>query len=155
MNKLQQIIAYICLRYPYNSELSNARLTKLVYLADWTSALLDDRQLTDIRWLFNHYGPYVNDVIDSVKNKHGFIVDNTSTSYGTPKQMVKYIGDTSQITLSNRTCNIIDAVIEKTKTMYFNEFIDYIYSTYPVASNERYSNLDLVGLAKKYKREHP
>jgi hypothetical protein len=36
--------------------------------------------------------------------------------------------------------------------MYFNDFIDYVYSTFPVSSNERYSSLDLVGLASKYRR---
>ena len=45
----------------------------------------------------------------------------------------------------------LDFVIEKTKGMYFDSFIDYVYSTYPVTSKERYSKLDLVTLAQEYK----
>lgn len=72
MNKLQKIIAYFCIRYPYKGELSKARLTKLVYLADWFSALIDDHQLTDIDWLFNHYGPYVDDVFEVASRSPDF-----------------------------------------------------------------------------------
>ncbi|MEZ5578109.1 MAG: hypothetical protein R3F40_00950 [Candidatus Competibacteraceae bacterium] len=31
----------------------------MIYLADWFSSLADGKKLTDIEWLFNHYGPYV------------------------------------------------------------------------------------------------
>jgi hypothetical protein len=37
--------------------------------------------------------------------------------------------------------------------MYFNDFVDYVYSTFPVKTNERYSTFDLVSLAEKYKSE--
>ena len=48
MDNVKDIVAYICCKYPYSSELSNARLTKLVYLADWMSAVANDEQVTDI-----------------------------------------------------------------------------------------------------------
>ena len=57
--KLEAIIAYFCKYYPYTTELSNSRLTKLVYLADWFSCLLKNKKMTDIVWMFNHYGTYV------------------------------------------------------------------------------------------------
>ena len=75
MTKLQNIVAYLCSMYPHKSELSNARLTKLVYLAHWFSALLDGRPMTNIEWLFNHYGPYVDDVVDSVRNTQYFSLE--------------------------------------------------------------------------------
>lgn len=46
---------------------------------------------------------------------------------------------------------ILNYVIDKTKDMYFDKFIDYVYSTYPVKSEKRYSVLDLQSLAKEYK----
>ncbi|MEZ5576726.1 MAG: DUF4065 domain-containing protein [Candidatus Competibacteraceae bacterium] len=59
MNRLQNIMAYFGIEYPHKFELSKARLTKMIYLADWFSSLADGKKLTDIEWLFNHYGPYV------------------------------------------------------------------------------------------------
>ncbi|MGA4634548.1 Panacea domain-containing protein [Pseudomonas solani] len=138
--------------YPYGSELSKARLTKLVYLADWTSSLADRSQLTNIRWLFNHYGPYVEDVMDAVRSSPYFRVHNTQNNFGSDKQTVSFYGDPSDIELSPRDMQILDYVINQTKTMYFKDFIDYVYSTYPVTSNERYSQLDLVQLADQYRR---
>lgn len=38
--------------------------------------------------------------------------------------------------------------------MYFNEFVDYVYSTYPVKTKERYSMFNLVRLAEKYNKEN-
>lgn len=152
MNRLQNIVAYLCSNYPFKHELSKARLTKLVYLADWFSALLDDEQLTDIRWVFNHYGPYVDDVVDSAKGSRSFNILHQENHYGSSKHLVEFCGDHRDINLSERDEEILDAVIEKTKSMYFNAFIDYVYSTYPVKASDRYAVLDLVSLARDFRR---
>ncbi|CAI6141002.1 TPA: SocA family protein [Acinetobacter baumannii] len=151
MNRLQSIIAYLCIHYPYPSELSNSRLTKLVYLADWFSALADDEQLTNINWLFNHYGPYVDDVKNAVLYSHNFSLHNDQNIFGSNKNVIMFHGDDEEIRLSDRDKRILDLVIDKTKGKYYNEFIDYVYSTYPVQSQNRYSNLDLIRLAREYK----
>ncbi|HDZ8838379.1 TPA: SocA family protein [Aeromonas veronii] len=151
MNELSNIVAYLCQTYPHKHELSKARLTKLVYLADWYSSLVDDRQLTDINWHFNHYGPYVDDVTDSIIDNPDFSILNEQTMYGSIKHLIKYNGYFNQHSLSDRTKQVLDAVINNTKHLYFNDFINYVYSTYPVASNPRYSDFNLVTLAREYK----
>lgn len=151
MNRLQSIIAYFCLNYPYPDELSNSRLTKLVYLADWVSALADNRQLTDIHWLFNHYGPYVDDIRETVLYSYNFSLNNDQNAFGSSKNVIRFNGSVEDIRLSGRDMRILDLVIEKTKGKYYNEFIDYVYSTYPVQSQNRYSTLDLVKLANEYR----
>ncbi|WP_422133966.1 Panacea domain-containing protein [Endozoicomonas sp. ALD040] len=153
MTRLQNIIAYFCTQYPHKGELSKARLTKLVYLADWFSALADEKQLTSIKWLFNHYGPYVDDVFNAVKTGDGFTIAHEKTMYGSDKLLIGFDGNIEPVELSPRDKQILDAVITKTKTLYFNDFTDYVYSTFPVVSKDRYSYLDLVGLAQKYKVE--
>ena len=35
MAKLVDVVGYLCEHYPHKAELSKARLTKMVYLADW------------------------------------------------------------------------------------------------------------------------
>lgn len=154
MNRLQSIIAYLCLNYPYPRELSNSRLTKLVYLADWVSSLADDRQLTDINWLFNHYGPYVDDIKSTVIFSPDFSFQSNENMYGSSKNLIQFFGNPNSIILTPRDREILDLVIEKTQGKYYNEFVDYIYSTYPVQSRNRYSSLNLVQLAREY-RNHP
>lgn len=153
MTRLQQIIAYFCLNYPYKAELSKARLTKLVYLADWVSSLLTGKQMSDIRWVFNHYGPYVDDVVEAAASSHKFNIEAASTVYGSAKSVISYKGSDEEITLSEPDRIILDALVERTKGMYFNDFLNYVYSTYPVKSNERYSTLNLESIAKKYNEE--
>ena len=155
MNELSNIVAYLCQTYPHKHELSKARLTKLVYLADWYSALVDEQQLSDIRWHFNHYGPYVDDVTNSISGNPDFAILNEQTIYGSTKYLIKYVGNLNINVLPERTRQILDAVINNTKQLYFNDFIDYVYSTYPVTSNQRYSNFDLVTLAREYKHSQP
>lgn len=153
MNKLQSIVAYLCLNYPHKSELSKARLTKLVYLADWFSAVVSGKQMTGITWLFNHYGPYVDDVVNSISGVYGFSVSRESNAYGTTKDVISFDGNGNGIDLTATDCAILDAVMKNTQNLTFNGFIDYVYSTYPVQSHERYSTLDLESLAKEFKQK--
>ncbi len=154
MSNLRDIMAFYCSTYPNKSELSKARLTKLVYLGDWFSSLLDGHQITDVRWIFNHYGPYVDDVANLAESDADFSIAPEKTIYGTDKFLISYSGATENIALNDREKDILKAVINKTKSMYFNDFIDYVYSTYPVSSNERYSTLNLPQLALNYRDEN-
>lgn len=150
MCNLKEVMGYFCLNYPYPSELSNARLTKLVYLSDWFNCLVYGKQITDINWLFNHYGPYVDDVIDTARMDDTFMINLTKNHYGDNKIIISCNKDYKPY-ISNEMRDVMDFVIEKTKSMYFNDFIDYVYSTYPISSQSRFINLDLVELAKEYK----
>lgn len=150
MNKLENIIAYFCRHYPHQHELSKARLTKLVYLADWFSSLLNGEQLTEIEWVFNHYGPYVDDVENVArKNSDNFTLTQTYTGYGDVKYLISF-NDNVAIELDESEERILDFVITRTQDMYFNQFIDYVYSTYPIQAKERYSRLNLQELAREY-----
>jgi len=67
MSKLSTVLRFLCEKYPLKNELSNARLTKMVYLADWRSALMYGNQITDIEWYFDNFGPYVHDVVNTAR----------------------------------------------------------------------------------------
>lgn len=149
MSKVSDIVKYICKTYPHAHELSKARLTKMIYLADWESARKHSKQITEINWYFNNYGPYVDDVIEEAINDPEINVITTSTIYGTPKIQVQYGGEIDRLDINNDEKNIIDCVIEQTKTMYWNSFIKHVYHTYPIRENPRYSHLDLVDLASQ------
>jgi len=73
--KTIDVIRYIINEYPHKDELSKARLNKMIYLADWKSAIDKGNLITDINWLFNHYGPYVKEIENLIANDDRFDMD--------------------------------------------------------------------------------
>lgn len=152
MADLKDIIGYILQQYPHKSELSNARVTKMVYLADWKQMLNDRHQISGIDWYFDNYGPFVWDVKRAVDdNKDVFDIVHTMNGNGGTKTLFSLKpGKNNSFQLNDCEKKAIDAVIDNTKSLYWDDFITFVYSTYPVASNERYSSLDLKKAADEY-----
>jgi len=147
-DQLTDIVAYICAAYPQKSELSSARLTKLVYLADWQSARLGQGQLTQIDWVFNHYGPWVPDVMEAAQGDSRLRVVQDTNYYGSPRKRVEPQEHfATPPALDQRTRILLDKVIAETRHMYFGEFIEHVYKTPPVVRSPRGSHLDLVAIA--------
>ena len=151
MSKLHDIIAYFCIHTESKSDLSKARLTKLVYLADWFSAQETGQPMTNIRWVFNHYGPYVNDVVDFARNHPDFVVTSTYNEYGSYKEQIDLSDSYNEphINLLPDEERRLARILHETSPLYFNAFIDYVYSTYPVTHSNRYDSLDLARLASE------
>ena len=76
--ELKYIMYYIIKNYPnqLKQELSNARLTKTVYLADWKQAIIKHRQISDIKWYFDNYGPFVNDIKHEAESRINFNINH-------------------------------------------------------------------------------
>lgn len=149
---ISDIIKYFLKEYPHKEELSASRLTKMVYLMDWKSSIDCGCQVTDTKWYFDHYGPYVGDFVSLAKEDEDIDVETTSTMYGNKKQLFKLSNSFSgHVDLSENQKKIADFVINATKKKNYESFIQLVYSTYPIMSNERYSELDLVSLANEYK----
>lgn len=142
MNKkiISDLIKFLCVKYPYPNELSKARLTKLVYLIDWESSKTLGFQATDIEWYFDNFGPYVSDVIDIASDDSNISVTETKTVYGSKKTLISYSGDLPE--LEKAIKDIAEKVIENTKKLNWNSFIEYIYSTPPIVNSTRYSYLN-------------
>lgn len=154
MATIDDLAAYIIKAYPHKSELSNARLTKLIYLVDWKSVLDRGHQSSDIGWYFDNYGPFVWDVKKALEaNSALFEVEETRNMYGSKKIVFGLKDDNYNPKLSPSEVNAIDFIIESTSTMNWNEFIGLVYSTYPITSSDKYSPLDLVSKAKEYRAD--
>lgn len=149
---ISNIIKYLLKEYPHKAELSASRLTKMIYLMDWKSSIDYGRQITDAQWHFDHYGPYVDDFVRMAKEDKDISVENTSNYYGGKKRLFKLSERfEGNFDLTKEQKEIADFVINATKQKSYEGFIQLVYSTYPVISNDRYSDLDLVGSAEKYK----
>lgn len=139
-HSLNDLIKYFCSMYPHSQELSKARLTKMIYLADWENFKLSNNQLSDIKWYFDNFGPYVTDVVDTAYNDPDVRLVSTRTIYGTEKTLIEYKGVTPTLDESVRT--ILDQVIESTKALSWKSFIEYVYATPPIKESTRYNYLD-------------
>ena len=151
MTELRDVIAYFIKKYPFKSELSNARVTKMVYLADWRHLLSFGTQITGIKWYFDNYGPFVWDIKSTAeKNPDLFAIENTSTPYGTPK-IIFDIKNLAYIpALDSNVKDSLDHVIQETKNLSYSQFIRLVYSTYPIITSDRYTYIDLPKKAKEY-----
>jgi hypothetical protein len=152
--QVADVVAYLCARYPHKSELSNARLTKLVYLADWKSVQDSGSQVTSIEWVFNNYGPWVPDVIDAAGKDNRFKITTGINAYGSPRTTVTLkpeFATAVDSAIDARTSKVLDLVIAETEGMYFNPFIRYVYDTFPVRTTPKGAPLPLESIAG----EHP
>lgn len=153
MDTLKDIIKYFYAHYPFRNELSKARVVKMVYLADWKSAIIQQKQLTQIDWFFNHYGPYVSEIIEEISNDEDFEIKTVSNYFGGDKDLVVLNAKFKNPIVSPATKDILDFVIQKTSNLYWSDFINLIYSTYPIVNSPRYTHLNLVALAKEYTKK--
>lgn len=146
-NKLRSIVRYIVKNYPYPDELTKTRITKLVYLIDWENIKKNNKQITDINWYYDHYGPYVSDVLDEADKDDCIRIESTISNFGTLKYIVRAKVDKAELIYNNLTdeeVSIIEKVIQDTKAYSWNKFIDYVYSTEPIKESDRYNSLDLI-----------
>ena len=137
---ISDLIKFLCIKYPYSNELSNARLTKLIYLIDWEASKSTGSQITDIEWYFDNFGPYVSDIVDTAVEDSNILVENTRTVYGSKKTLIKYSGDVPEICSNIK--KIVEEVVNNTKHLSFDDFIKYVYSTPPIKNSSRYSYLN-------------
>lgn len=149
---IKDLVRYIVKNYPNKNDLSKARLNKLIYLIDWKSALDNQEQISNIEWIFNHYGPYVNDIELNLRSDDRFSIEKSTNFYGSEKNIIKIKKDIGFNEPDEKQKKIINLIINITKNMSWNEFINTVYSTYPIQHSERGEKLDLVKLAKEYKK---
>ena len=150
MADVRDVVAYICTNYPYPWHLSKARLTKLIYLADWRSMLKRGRTITSTVWEFNYYGPYVESVVNSVRDDSAFKIIRTLNAYGDLKELVVLKAAVTWPTLTKEDQDIIAFVIDNTQDLTWTKFIELVYATYPVRNTPRHSTLNLQILAREF-----
>lgn len=148
--QLNDLIGYIVMNYKNKDDLSKARLNKIIYLIDWKSAIDKERQITNIEWYFNNYGPYVSDIETSLNFDERFYIEKTRNYFGNEKNIVRIKTNEFQKPLDEEKL-IIDLVINLTQELSWSEFINAVYSTFPIKESEKGSSLNLVQLAKEYK----
>jgi hypothetical protein len=152
-NKIIDVATYILEKYPMPDELSNARLTKIIYLSDWRYVLTNGNQITTIKWYYDNHGPFVWDIKDELQFHFEYIaIKETTNIFGTQKCIFE-LKRKYPYNLSDEEKKTINFVIEKTKKKNWTDFIRIVYGTYPIINSDKYSSLNLIELAKQKKHE--
>lgn len=150
---LKDVMIYLIKHYPddMKEELSNAKLTKMVYLSDWHQAINYGRQITNIEWYFDNYGPFVHDIKDTaIKHPDIFSIEDSRNMFGEPKKVYCLKDKTFQADVGDEAKESLNHIIKVTQKFDCAGFIKLVYATHPVLSSERYSFLDLVKKAEEY-----
>ncbi|MEC4565328.1 Panacea domain-containing protein [Paenibacillus sp. CMAA1739] len=153
MASINYILRYFAHKYPYKSELSKTRITKMIYLADWKSTQKFGSQITDIVWYFDQYGPHADNVYSTALKDKKLMIQHERTVYGYPKDVIiiKKTGQSDRLGFEFLTVNeleVLNEVIEDTKHLNLSEFIDYVFDTFPLKNESKNKVLNLVKLAE-------
>ena len=149
--KLRDAMVYLCQRYARERDMSNARMTKLVYLADWKCSIEHGRQLTAVEWM-SAFGGVSGEAVEALlKADKAFETLPVRDARGvTGKFLLRVAKDAGSPSLSEEDRVVLDFVLETAERLDWLEFSRLVHSTYPVFSNDRDERLDLPGLAKVY-----
>lgn len=151
MSELKDILIYIINSYPNKNELSNARLTKIVYLCDWYNLVHHNSQVSSIRWYFDNYGPFVWDIYNEASSNDAFKIEVATNYFGTEKKIIS-LKTSNNAELKDDEMHSINKVIDATKNLNWSEFINLVYSTYPILTSEKYTHLNLKNKLKEFKK---
>lgn len=154
MEKTNEILKYLFVKYPKSNELSYTRVMKLFYLIEWKFAITNFKKITDISWIKTKYGPFYSDLIKVFEESNDFSVYSKIENDNSTQIILKFLNSNKEIIhLQDETKVIINFVIEHCKDLTWSELNNIVNSTYAVINSELNSEIELLKLAKKYKNQ--
>lgn len=156
MTELLPILKYLHINYSdacCECSVSMSRLVKMLYLADWKSAIDHGEPLTSVQWWIDDCGPNTNEVLNCLKdNPEHFLLDFSLDEHGNIKVSVALCNTEDSIdTLSEDCRNTLDFVLSTMSRLSWTEVTRLVISTYPMITQATGSDLDLAALAKEHR----
>lgn len=153
MKNLLETILYIFEEYRKKDELSSARLVLLIFLIDWKFAIDNGKQFTEAKWVYEHFGPFSNDVFTLIRKKNDiFKVDIIKKEDGEITERL-FLKSNSIVGVKNfEAKSAADFILENTYSMTWSEFIQLVFSSYPIISNSKNTQLDLSKDSLRFKQ---
>jgi hypothetical protein len=142
MSKMIAILNYIYKFYPKSAHrLNPMRTIKIFYLIDWRSSIVDNRQLSGIKWKIENLEPIID------RNSLAKLV---SFSFNRKALLNRFLVNIYP-NLSIREKEIINFVIDSVSKKSDKELEQLVISTYPSITQK--DTVDLPSLAVKYREE--
>jgi hypothetical protein len=157
MAAIKDVVIYICNNWrKKDNPLSIEKLEWIIFLCDWKSVLVYQKQITDIEWIATNSGPSTNEIINFVgqfvsDHYRNVEVENIAGSFGSMRTVISFKKD-FRVDLSQKDKSIIDFILHKASKMTNLEFTRLVQSTYPIIANDQVDKLNLVKLAGEYEK---
>ena len=154
MNKIREAVIFFYKHLPSPVALSTSRLTNMLYLTDWKSALDYNRQLSDINWVHSPEGPNQEGLLDFMwSDEKTFGVGEFADSSGKRNRYLYLRSDvTDEYHFSVDEQKVVQHVIDTTKSRNIYDLLKLVHSTYPMMKSNLGERLDLIHFALEYKR---
>lgn len=150
---VHKLVARICDYCKQNNlpEPGQVRTTKLVYLIDCHYYPWEQKILTDLDWIFRHYGPWSPTLSKVLKRDFEIPQENEpEPGHFIPVHWTVPEFDTPKLKFSNVTAEgIVLNVLGRFADMPYNKLLDYIYfETAPMKDAIKGRPLDFSGILK-------
>ena len=146
-------MAYFCYHSSLSTPITEYRLTLMLYLADWFSAITYNEPFTELPWKYDHgflYTKYLDNIIKDMPSLYTV----ESSTLGVKGREIYFDGDINKLIFTEGEKQILDHILKETKDLLFNSLVKQAYSTYPMTADTIYTDLDLVALAKEWKNKN-
>lgn len=148
------LLQRVCSRYPGPARLSALRLTQTLYLIDWRSSLTRGRQVTDLTWQYHDLGPWTDEVMQAISARPElFRIKVSKSLFSESRSTVELAAPPSRQKFEPEVEEIVEFVLDSTSHLEMRKFLDLVFLTYPIATQQSFastdSSLDLVALARR------
>lgn len=139
--KLRDVIKYIVDNYP-GGTLTRTKLVKLVFLADAIAEEELDNKITDTNYIYYYYGPYSDDIIDTVQEMDGDSIKETRgrASFG-KYYSYKSVKSDEELNLSEKEVDIMTRILSDYGSYGTEDLVERVYDEYDITSKEKYSQI--------------
>ncbi len=125
------------------AQISTIRLVKLLYLIDLDHYIRYKKTLTEIDWVYYHYGPYFF-ALDDILRSASIDLDAREIETTSGKGFTFRIFDEQDISklVEYATEQQINRIIKKWALEDTREILDFVYNTLPIKNGKRDDALD-------------
>jgi Protein of unknown function (DUF4065) len=151
---VRDVLSYICTKHPNPLALTINHINKIIYLADWKSAIVRGRQVTGLTWRIDDSGPHAPQINTVLEQESAFELITSGGAFRIPTERLQLRSGIGWKTLDAKDKEILDFVLKTASSKYFGDFVRLVYSTFPVLNSpDSDEHLDLVALAAQYKEQ--
>jgi uncharacterized phage-associated protein len=139
--KLDTMIEYVVSNFS-GTALTRTKLVKLLYLADRESFIDRERQISNIKYIKYHYGPYSQDIVETVKDMDGNEIRELS-GYSSNGTFFRYEsnGEYEGTALTRKERDILDQILREYGDARTKQLVETVYELDNLDGVEKYTPL--------------
>ena len=145
--KIDSVLTFIILNY-YKPSISVFRLIRIVFLAEWYSAIIQKETLSSSVWYRRNFGPDSDEVTRSLLNLKDIYLEQNNDDLDGISISVFRTDNLHNYNFSALERNIVSLAIKHAKEFDFIELDNYIENLFPMKNTAINAEINLKDLAK-------